>query len=302
MQNFGADQLGTLLALVEEGTFERAAARLHVTGSAVSQRVKAMEHAAGRVLVVRTTPVGLTEAGDVLLRHARQVALLEADTARALGGADGAGAVPMALAVNADSLATWFLPALAPVAADHDVVFELHREDQENTTSLLRSGTVLAAVTSTREAVQGCLTTPLGAMRYRAVCSPAFAARWRGVHPTGSGVSWLQAAPVVAFDRTDDLQDAFLRRHVAGSAGGPRHHIPTSDDFARAIALGFGWGMLPELQCTDAIASGALVDVAPRSPVDVELHWQRWNLASPLLDAVTAAVRAAARTGLRRPR
>jgi LysR family transcriptional regulator (chromosome initiation inhibitor) len=290
MQRFTVDQLGTLLALIEEGTFEAAARRLHVTASAVSQRVKAMEQSSGRVLVQRTTPVALTDAGAVVLRYARQMELLEADTLRALqDGGENGSTVPISLAVNADSLATWFLGALAGVASSLAVSFDLHREDQEHTTSLLRSGAVMAAVTSSHEPIQGCVTEPLGRMRYRAVATPAFARRWL---PHGLGT--LSEAPVVTFDRNDDLQDAFLRAHAGRPGVAPRHVIPASNDFARAVLLGLGWGVLPEQQCLVEIADGRLVELAAAHPVDVPLYWQRWNLSSPLLDAVSAAVHARA--------
>ncbi|MDJ0339518.1 LysR family transcriptional regulator ArgP [Cryobacterium sp. PH31-O1] len=297
MQRFTLEQLATLLALVDEGSFDVAATRLHVTPSAVSQRVKAMEQTCGQVLVQRTTPVRLTDAGNVLLRFARQVELLEADTVRQLhdGRSDG-GVFLVSLAVNADSLATWFLDALAGLGESLGVAFDLNREDQEHTTRLLRAGTVMAAVTSTREAVQGCVTELLGQMRYRAVATPAFIARWL---PSGASLDDLSRAPVVAFERNDDLQEAFLREHTGTGSSGPVHYIPTSNDFVRAILLGFGWGMLPEQQCAAEIADGRLVDLAPEKAVDVELFWQRWNLASPLLDAVSAAVRAEARATLR---
>ncbi|WEO76137.1 LysR family transcriptional regulator ArgP [Cryobacterium sp. SO2] len=290
MQRFTLEQLGTLLALMEEGTFDAAARRLHVTASAVSQRVKAMEQASGRVLVQRTTPVALTAAGAVVLRYARQVELLEADTERLLQDAAPAGRpARVSLAVNADSLATWFLGALAPVAAERDVAFDLHREDQEHTLSLLRAGAVMAAVTSSHETIQGCVTEPLGRMRYRAVATPAFVDRW-----LQDGLATLSQAPVVTFDRNDDLQDAFLRAQAGRPGAAPRHVIPASNDFARAVLLGLGWGVLPEQQCLEEIADGRLVDLAAAHPVDVPLYWQRWNLSSPLLDAVSAAVREAA--------
>ncbi|KFF60432.1 chromosome replication initiation inhibitor protein [Cryobacterium sp. MLB-32] len=297
MQRFTLEQLATLLALVSEGSFETAAARLHVTPSAVSQRVKAMEQTCGRVLVQRTTPIRLTDAGDVLLRYARQVELLEADTVRELqeGRSDG-DALLIPLAVNADSLATWFLDALAGLGDRLGVAFDLHREDQEHTTKLLRAGTVMAAVTSTREPVQGCVTEALGNMRYRAVATPEFVTRWL---PAGPGLSGLPQAPVVAFERNDDLQEAFLRDHAGGGSSGPTHYIPTSNDFVRAILLGFGWGMLPEQQCAEEIVDGRLVDLAPTLAVDVPLYWQRWNLSSPLLDAVSMAVRDEAHATLR---
>jgi len=306
MQRFTLEQLATLLALVSEGSFETAAARLNVTPSAVSQRVKAMEQTSGRVLVQRTTPIRLTDAGDVLLRYARQVQLLEADTVRELQHSRTEGdTFRVSLAVNADSLATWFLDALTGLGDRLGVAFDLHREDQELTTRLLRAGTVMAAVTSTRDAVQGCATEPLGQMRYRAVATPDFIARWlpdwRG--PSGlstlSGLVDLPRAPVVTFERNDDVQEAFLREHTGTGSSGPIHYIPTSNDFVRAILRGFGWGMLPEQQCAEEIVDGRLVDLAPHLAVDVPLFWQRWNLSSPLLDAVSAAVRAEAQASLR---
>ncbi|MEV6817532.1 LysR family transcriptional regulator ArgP [Nocardiopsis dassonvillei] len=289
---FQFDQLRTLTTLVDEGTFEAAARRLHVTASAVSQRVRAMEQTAGRVLVQRTNPVRTTAAGDVVLRYARQVLLLDEDADAELRlGERERGRVSVPLAVNADSLATWFLEALADLPADPGAVFEIHREDEEHTTSLLRSGAVMAAVTSTPEAVQGCTVAGLGAMRYHAVCSPDFDREHLGGR---ADPELLARAPVVNFDRRDDLQDRFLRESVGGEPSGPRHYIPASEDFARTVLLGFGWGVVPEPQCAEHIASGRLVALAPDRPVDVRLYWQRWNLRSPVLDRVSEAVRAGA--------
>ncbi|MBR8740653.1 LysR family transcriptional regulator ArgP [Nocardiopsis sp. MG754419] len=286
---FQFDHLSTLTTLVDEGTFEAAARRLHVTASAVSQRIRAMEQNAGKVLVQRTNPVVPTEAGDAVLRYARQVLLLDQDVLSELrrGGEERRDHVP--LAVNADSLSTWFLEALAELPEDLGAVFEIHREDEEHTTGLLRSGAVMAAVTSTPEAVQGCAVEGLGVMRYHAVCSPTFAAR-HGL----SGLDGLHEAPVVNFDRKDELQDRFLRNLTGAGSTGPRHHIPASEDFARAVSLGFGWGAVPERQCAEHLESGRLVALAPEHPVEVRLYWQRWNLRSPLLDEVTACVRAGA--------
>lgn len=296
MTSFQLDHLQTLAALVDEGSFDAAARHLHVTPSAVSQRVRAMEQSAGKTLVQRTTPVRTTPAGDVVLRYARQVLLLAQDTETELGlQAQDRGRRSLAIAVNADSLATWFIEALAAVPADLEVVFDLRREDQDHSAALLRSGTVMAAVTGTPEAVQGCSSRALGAMRYRAVCSPALLAR-AGYSQGGpsSDLDHLAEIPVIIFDRKDDLQDRFLRDAGAGDLRSPRTYVPTSDGFERAVVSGLGWGLLPEQQCRDRIAAGDLVDLAPRFPVDVMLYWQRWSLASPLLDEVTQVVEAAA--------
>ncbi|OIH99458.1 MULTISPECIES: LysR family transcriptional regulator ArgP [unclassified Curtobacterium] len=296
------DHLETLLAAVDHGTLDAAARALAVTPSAVSQRIKSMEQQLGRVLLQRTTPVRPTADGEVVLRHARQARLLDEETARALG--DGGSVVPsIPLAVNADSLGTWFLDALALVRADTEVVFDLHREDQDRTAELLRAGTVMGAVTAEADPVQGCSSVPLGIDRYRAVASPAFVQRYLG--DTGTErrmLRRLDEVPLVDYDRDDDLQQGYLRQVLGHAPGGPRHFVPTSADFARAVALGFGWGLLPEAQCLGAIARGDLVELAPGRQADVALWWQRWNLASPLLERVSEAVRATAADRLHPPR
>ncbi len=215
------DHLETLLAAVDHGTLDAAARALAITPSAVSQRIKAMEQQLGRVLLQRTTPVAPTADGAVVLRHARQARLLEDETARALGTGGDAGApvVPsIPLAVNADTLGTWFLDALALVRADTEVVFDLHREDQDRTAELLRAGTVMAAVTAEADPVQGCSSVPLGIDRYRAVASPAFVDRYlAGAASERQMTVRLDAVPLVDYDRDDDLQQGYLRR-VLGHA------------------------------------------------------------------------------------
>ncbi|MBM7831908.1 LysR family transcriptional regulator (chromosome initiation inhibitor) [Agromyces cerinus] len=295
------DLARTLAVVIDEGTFDAAARRLRITPSAVSQRVKALEQQLGRVLVVRSKPVRATEAGAPIVRLARQVALLEHD-ALAEFGLDEASARPisLALAVNADSLATWFLPALARVGERHPVVFDLHRDDQDFTAGLLESGTVLGAVTSQAAPVAGCLVRPLGVMRYEAVATPAFAERW-SLGPgesDGSVVVALAAAPVVDFDRRDDLQREYLTGRGVDPHRPPRHYVPASNDFATAIKLGLGWGLLPAFQSSVELEHGGLVRLGG-SPVDVPLFWQQWNLRSPLLDAIAEAVIAEARRELR---
>lgn len=281
------EHLRTLAAAVDAGTLDRAAARLGITPSAVSQRIRVIEQRVGRVVLRRTKPVTATEAGEPLVRLARQLDLLEHDARAALGDATGTPHVP--LAVNADSLITWFLPALAAVTATHPVTFELHREDQERTAQLLTAGTVMAAVTSQREPVAGCLASPLGRMRYTAVATRDFADRW---FSQGLGRSALEAAPRVDFDRHDTLQAAFARRHGA-RVDAPRHVISASAEFAQAVTLGLGWGMLLPGQFEGGLADGSLVVLADDT-VDIPLYWQRWNLSSPVLDTVTDAVRRAA--------
>ncbi|MFJ5548332.1 LysR family transcriptional regulator ArgP [Streptomyces sp. NPDC093225] len=299
MDELPLDQVQTLLAVVDEGTFDAAAAVLHVTPSAVSQRVKALEQRTGRVLLMRGKPVRPTESGEVVVRFARQLARLEQDARAELGLAGDQGPARVPIAVNADSLATWFLPALTRVPQDPPICFELHREDESHTTALLREGRVMAAVTSSPDPVAGCTVRPLGAARYLAAAAPEFVAR----HLTGTLAADLREAPLVVFDRRDELQDAFVRSLTRGRAqAGPiRHLVPTSDGFRDAVAAGFGWGLVPEPQAVPLLRSGRLVELAPDRPMDVPLYWQQWKLDSPALAAVAGAVAAAAAEALLPP-
>ncbi|MGA7149435.1 MAG: ArgP/LysG family DNA-binding transcriptional regulator, partial [Microbacterium sp.] len=192
-------------------------------------------------------------------------------------------AVP--LAVNADSLATWFLPPLTRLAQRHPVVFELHRDDQDFTAALLESGTVMGAVTSRATPVAGCRVSALGAMRYEAVATPHFVQQWL----SGDRSSLLREAPVVDFDRRDDLQNEWLTAQGVDPALPPRHYVPASNDFATSVKLGLGWALLPRFQSHEALLSGELV-LLGGAPVDVPLYWQQWNLRSPLLDAIAGEI------------
>ncbi|OIJ66522.1 LysR family transcriptional regulator ArgP [Streptomyces mangrovisoli] len=291
------EQVRTLLAVVDEGTFDAAAAALHLTPSAVSQRIKALEQRTGRVLLLRTKPVRPTESGEVLVRLARQLSRLERD-ARAELGLTGAGeATRIPIAVNADSLATWFLRALTRVPRRPLLSFELHREDEAHTAALLREGRVMAAVTSSADPVPGCSVRALGRMRYLPVASPGFAAEYLD----GPLRDTLLVAPVVVFDRRDDFQDAFVRglRQGHGGASAARHHVPTSEGFVEAVAAGLGWGMVPEAQAGPLLRAGRLVTLAPERAVDVPLYWQQWRLDSPALLAVADTVATTAAGALR---
>ncbi|WP_406130698.1 LysR family transcriptional regulator ArgP [Streptomyces canus] len=290
MTELPLDQVRTLLAVVDEGTFDAAAAALHVTPSAVSQRVKALEQRTGRVLLVRTKPVRPTESGEVVVRFARQLARLERDALAELGMPGEGEVTRVSVAVNADSLATWFLGALTRVPERERLCFELRREDETRTAELLREGLVMAAVTSSPEAVAGCSVRALGRMRYLAAASPGFVSRYL----EGASREGLAEAPVVTFDRSDDIQDGFLRQLGRDGASRVRHAVPASEGFVEAVALGLGWGMVPEIQAGALLREGRLISLVPDRPVDVPLYWQQWKLDSPALAAVAEAVAAAA--------
>lgn len=276
----------TLAVIVDEGTMDAAATRLNITPSAVSQRVKALETALGTVALVRSKPARATPAGAAVVRLARQYMLLERDALRDGGVVEGDAPARVPLAINADSLATWVLPALAPLARGGRIVFDLHRDDQDFTTGLLEAGTVMGAVSSASRAVAGCRVTPLARMRYLPVAHPDFAARW---FAGGIGTAALTAAPRIDFDRRDGLQRRWLTARGIDPHDTPVHYVPASADFASATVLGYGWSLLPSVQAAPLLAAGALAPLGG-DHVDVQLWWHQWNLNSPLLDAVSDAL------------
>jgi LysR family transcriptional regulator, chromosome initiation inhibitor len=279
-----AVQLATFQAVIAEGSFEAAARALHVTPSAVSQRIKALEQDVGQVLVRRAKPAAPTGAGQALVRYAGQVALLEREALAAARGALAGSRVRISVVVNADSLHTWFLPVLTRVP---DVLFDVHQDDQEYTADLLRAGTAMAAVTAQHVAVQGCRVERLGAMRYLAVAAPGFDA------------GDLAAAPVILLNRKDQLQHRFLTALTRRRLDPPVHYVPAAAAFVDAVRLGLGWALVPEQIARADIDAGRVVELTPGRHLDVPLYWQYWRMQSEVLTALTEAVKAVAAEVLR---
>lgn len=289
--------LSALAAVIREGSFERAALALHVTPSAVSQRIRQLEDRVGCALVVRAQPCRATDTGRRLCQHVDRVRLLEQDLHGALPALapEGVTRVALPIAVNADSLATWFAPALAGYAADAPVLVEVAVDDQDHTATWLASGSVLAAVTGTARAAAGCNSRALGAMRYRAVASPAFMARhFAGGANGGVGAGSLAQAPSLVFNSKDDLQARWVRRLCHRHVDLPRHTLPSPQAFVIASLAGMGWGLHPEAMVADHLAAGRLVDLLPDTPLDVPLYWQHARAASALLDGLGRVLLAAA--------
>jgi LysR family transcriptional regulator (chromosome initiation inhibitor) len=296
-------RLAALVAVLREGSFEGAAGALHVTPSAISQRVKQLEDDLGQVLVIRATPCRATTAGERMLRHALAVELLERDllsaTAAVPAGALGQGVV-VPIAVNEDSLATWFITVAAACFRSHGVLLDVTVDDQDHTASWLRSGRVLAAVTTDASPIQGCAVVRLGAMRYRATATPAFVREW---FAGGVSLATLARAPVIVADRRDRLPHAFARKLIGRlrrDLSWPTHRLPSTHGGLAANLQGLGWAVHPEALVERELASGALVDLVAREALDIGLYWQCWRLDTPSLQQLSSAVVSAASTALRR--
>src|SRR3712207_3734302 len=259
--------LSALSAVVRTGSFERAAQQLNVTPSAVSQRIKLLEERIGTVLVVRGQPCLATEAGQRLCQHVEQVALLESSLRQNLPGLQPEShPVTLRIAVNADSLATWFIPAMAETEG---FLFDLVVDDQDHSAEWLQRGEVVAAVTSHGKPIQGCNCYSLGSLRYLATASPGFVERWL---PEGLDEHSAPRAPCLVFNRKDRLQAIWLRRALGMDVTPPTHWLPSSQAFVDAALAGLGWGRNMEPVVREHISSGRLVALEPSEPLEVPLY------------------------------
>lgn len=297
MSTFDPDALECLAAIVEEGGFERAAVRLSITQSAASQRLRSLEEQLGSVLIVRSRPLKVTTSGRLLLKHAMQMRLLRADLQRDLQDLTPGVAVAardeerISLAINADSIATWALPALNSLACQ-GLALEIVTDDQDFTFEWLREGRVLGCVTTLRQTLHSCKVVPLGAMNYVAVAAPEFA-----VVQCSQGLNAhnFSKFPFVAFNRKDDLQAEFVAKALGLRQVSLRQlYVPSSEGQLRAVLAGWGVSVLPELKVREYLQSGQLVNVMPGRSLPVALFWHCWNLDSAVLVALSNAIKSAA--------
>ena len=301
MSPFTPDLLECLAAIVEEGGFERAAKRLSITQSAVSQRLRSLETLAGTVLIIRGRPLKPTPAGRLLLKHTMQIRLLHTDLEHELRNLNPGATVSaigeerVSIAINEDSIATWALPAFNDLVKQ-GMALEIIADDQNFTQDWLREGQVLGCVTTLNKALRGCKVVPLGAMPYVAVANPTTIARFC---PGGLTRHSFQKLPFIAFDRKDYLHSDFIGRvFKLKQVNLYQCFVPSSEGQVRAVLNGWGASILPEILVRPHIESGQLVDLAPGTVLHVKLYWHCWNLDSAVLNSLSEAVISAAKAAL----
>jgi LysR family transcriptional regulator (chromosome initiation inhibitor) len=235
--------------------------------------------------------------GHRLCQHANRVHLLEQDLHKDMPSSlqDGNQRATLPIAVNADSLATWFMAASAEFAADSPILLQVAVDDEGHTAQWLRSGQVLAAVTAMESPAVGCNCLPLGKLRYVAAAQPAFIQRHfhRGVDATS-----LSCAPSLVFNSKDELQQRWVQHEYGQNIQMPQHTLPSPEAFVAAAIAGLGWAMHPELLVREHLEKGVLVELKPGHTLDVALYWQHARISSSLLDGLTSSVLKAARAGL----
>lgn len=291
--------LRAVAMVVQTGSFEKAALALHVTPSAISQRVKQLEERLGAVLILRGNPCTATEKGEWVCRHMEHVGMLESELfsqlPALLSSDEVSSRVTLHIATNADSLGTWFLKAVSTFTHQSGFLLNVAVDDQDHTAEWLQRGRVLAAVTSLEKPVQGCRVTPLGFLRYHATASPAFIDRY---FPKGVTETELAQAPALTFNQKDRLQQQWISQVFGASIVHPTHWLPSTQSFVDAALLGMGWGMNPALLVRNHLAEGRLVELVAGTPLDIPLFWQVNRLAVDRLKSLTDAVVEVARREL----
>ena len=309
MRTFDPDALECLASIVEEGGFERAATRLSITQSAVSQRLRALEAQVGTVLLVRSRPVKPTSAGRLLIKHAMQMRLLRADLETDLHDlTPGSGAANeddrISIAVNADSVATWALPALDPLV-QAGLPLEIITDDQDFTHEWLREGQVLGCVTALSQPLRGCRVLALGAMEYLAVAERGYAQKHLAPLCAGApllGMHNFRKLPFVAFNRKDSVPAQLVARALGlKSVNLQQLFVPSCQAMVQAVQSGWGVGVLPRLLVQPLLDQGVFVELLPGQSLQVPLFWHCWNLQSQVLAALSQALQAAAARQLLAP-
>ncbi|MCV0437564.1 MULTISPECIES: HTH-type transcriptional regulator ArgP [unclassified Hydrogenophaga] len=283
------EQLETFAVVIEQQSFEKAATALSITRGAVSQRIKALEESLSTVLVLRDRPISPTSAGEVLLRYVKALRVMEGSALQELTPQPKLHApIPLSIAVNADSLATWFPAVLKELLLSHLVALEVVADDQDHTSQLLCRGEVIGCISTAPKAADGFIAERLGAMEYRCYATPEFASR---AFPDGLTVPAVLAAPAVLFNRKDSLHDDFLKSRFGFSIDRyTKHFLPSPVALLEGVAMGAGYGLVPSSQARPLVESGQLVDLCPQHTVMVDLYWHHWELEPPLAHDVTALI------------
>jgi len=284
--------LAVLDAVASHGSFDKAAVALGITQSAVSQRIKALEDASGRLLIIRGQPAVPTGLGQRLITHHRHVKLMEASLDIDLGNT--VSMPELAIAIDDDSLATWFPTTLAPLLAPPRCQLDVRLADSEAALQMVRDGTVFGCVASdTGSDVHAASVTLLGTLRHVCVATPVFAGHWFG---DGFSADAVQLAPAVVGQHS--LLARFLAEQLDLHAPFPHHRLPVAAARRACIKDGLAYGLLPQRLAAPYLATDRLLDLAPGRTVDVPLHWHAWSLDTPFTKLLSEQIVRSARAWL----
>jgi len=282
--------LETLAAVARHGSFERAAQDLNVTPSAISQRVKLLEERVGSILIKRGQPCTPTPSGAMLCQHAERVRFMEVELGTHMPSLPGAASDQLTLfrvAVNDDSMSTWFVESMADFCVERGILLDIVVDYHDHTIQLIRDGSVQGAVTTQANVIQGWKSIKLGRMKYLAVCSPNYHAKF---FKNGLTRDTFRHAPQISFTAKDELPSRYVKRVVRAEVHPPVHFVPHRLGFVRCCVAGLGWGMCPQRMVANLLRDCQLVEVSPGCHLDVDLYWQCWKLSVGWLDDISSVL------------
>ena len=279
--------LHALSVVIKDQSFERAAESLCITQSAVSQRIKQLEQYFAEPVLIRRHPIVATELGKKLLRHYHQVSQLEQELFNELYPQQQQ-LQTLHIATNADSLATWLIPAIAPLLKQHMIEVNMLVANEGHTLDRLKDGEAFGAISRQKKAAAGCIATLLGSQHYILVATQAFADKY---FAQGINTNTLRNAPAVAFDQKDNMHVDYLVEHFGLKEGDyPLHAVRSSEAFVNMAKHGVAYCLIPELQISQELRNGQLINLLPDKPLVEVLYWHHWILIKGIHKKVSDAI------------
>ncbi len=296
IQMLDRHQLEAFASVVETLSFERAAERLNITRAAISQRIKALEEALAAAVLVRSKPLTLTLAGEVLFKHVAALRILEADTLNQIDRRGNRRAMTLAIGVDVYSIDTWFSSVAQQIMQRNVVELEIVVDIADAAFPALTRGEIIGCVSTESRPAPGCVAEPLGDMLFRCVATQAFMRRY---FPDGFSLHAAAAAPAVSVGRRAMLLERYFHTTFGTTLGHHRKNlVPSVASQIDTITADLGYGMLPEQTVTPLLGSGALVEVQRSFPFHVPLYWHRWRNEPPICETISTEILSRARDTL----
>lgn len=271
-------------------SFEKAAQHLHLTQSAVSQRIKRLEEQCGGPLLIRARPIVVTALGEQVFAHANKVSLLEEGLFDHIKGAQGSQ--PLSIAVNNDTLATWFSDVVSEFSREDKTRLHIRAADQGQTRERLQRGEVVACLSQIGSPVSGGESLFLGNMHYELFATPEFIENVLRCDRCNVSVKSVAQAPSLIYDEHDDLWAQYAIENLQMKADTRHSHwYPSSHGFVSMVLGGTVCALLPSIQVREEVQDGRLVSLFPKKKLSVPVYWHWYKLNSPVLERLTSIVR-----------
>ena len=263
MRHLNLDQLRTLVAIADLGTFSAAARALHLAQPTVSLHIAELESRLGTRLVVRgSRNVAPTAAGAALVERARRL-LRDADEAIEAVRRQAEGRLGRVRVGTSTGVVIDLLPqVLEALQASHPGIdVEVNILGSTKAMERLAIGTLdIGLVALPRPPLRDTVVTPWRSQPVMAFVPSA----WKA--PKRATPQWLAAQPLIFNDATTHMYHLTMAWFAAAGCS-PRARIELNYDAAMRSLVGAGYGaaLLPLQEGADA-AQDTRLQVLPLSP------------------------------------